>query len=172
MHKIITSLMAVLLLLALAGCTITDPEDATQSQDQQDPVATAPADPIVTTADPEQSDDDGEESTMLEYGDLISINDNRDSNGVVVVKAKVYPLPNGNFLVLQNYYNVIGLIQDHDFTDCEMQYWAVADIDGDEIKVISFTMPPELVAQVVDGGDMATQLEDLVEDLYVHSSLK
>lgn len=130
--------------------------------------APAPTETPPVTDEPKESAD----PVTLEYGDLLELNDNREAGGVVVVKAKISPLPNGNYMVSQNYYNVMDLIQNQGFGDCELQYWAVADFGDGEEKAISFTIPPELSAEIENGGDMSTQLPDLVSDLWLHSGLQ
>lgn len=109
----------------------------------------------------------------LKYGELLELNDNREAAGVVVVKAKIAASTTNELTVAQNYYNAVDLIQNQGFGDCELQYWAVADMsDGSEDKVISFTVPSDVVAQVSAGEVAATQLPDLVADLYILPSLK
>jgi len=183
MRVFLTSLLAVLLLFSVAGCTITDPEDTPPTQGQQvvtpqepgqtvEPTESASAMDATSSESPEQEPTDGEESG-LKYGELVSINDNRDSNGVVVVKAKITANLTNSLTVSQNYHNVVDLIQNQGYDDCELQYWAVADMSsGSEDKVVSFTVPKDLVSQIAAGDIAATQLGDLVEDFYIHPSLK
>ena len=108
----------------------------------------------------------------LKYGELLELNDNRETNGVVVVKAKIAPSSTNDLTVAQNYHNAVDLIANQGFADCEMQYWAVADMsDGSEGKVISFTVPADIVEKVASGDVVATQLPDLVSDLWILPSL-
>lgn len=108
----------------------------------------------------------------LKYGELLELNDNRETNGVVVVKAKIKPSSTNDLTVAQNYHNAVDLIANQGFADCELQYWAVADMsDGSEGKVISFTVPADIVEQVAGGDVVATQLPDLVTDLWILPSL-
>ena len=108
----------------------------------------------------------------LKYGELLELNDNREINGVVVVKAKIAPSSTNDLTVAQNYHNAVDLIANQGFADCELQYWAVADMsDGSEGKVISFTVPADIVEKVASGNVVATQLPDLVSDLWILPSL-
>ncbi|WP_286735213.1 hypothetical protein [Intestinimonas sp. UBA1698] len=116
----------------------------------------------------ETSENDG----GLKYGELLELSDNRETNGVVVVKAKIKPSSTNDLTVAQNYHNVVGLIANQGFTGCELQYWAVADMsDGSEGKVISFTVPADIVEKVSSGDVVATQLPDMVVDLWILPSL-
>ena len=103
---------------------------------------------------------------------MLELNDNRETNGVVVVKAKIAPSSTNDLTVAQNYHNAVDLIANQGFADCELQYWAVADMsDGSEGKVISFTVPADIVEKVASGDVVATQLPDLVSDLWILPSL-
>lgn len=119
-------------------------------------------------SEPVPSESDG----GLKYGELLELNDNRETNGVVVVKAKIAPSSTNDLTVAQNYHNAVDLIANQGFADCELQYWAVADMsDGSEGKVISFTVPADIVEKVASGDVVATQLPDLVSDLWILPSL-
>ena len=137
-------LLGALLLLALAGCG----SDAAQPAEQN---AGEPA---------------------VKYGELLELNDNRDEKGVVVVKAKIHPSTTNDLTVAQNFHNVVYLVENFGFDNCELQYWAVADMaDGSEGKAVSFTVPQDVVAQVAAGEVQATELPDLVADLWILPSL-
>ena len=118
--------------------------------------------------------DDVPEGTgpSAKYGELLDLTDNRAAGGVVVAKVKITPSTSNELTVSQNYHNVVDMIKNQGFSDCEFQYWAVADMaDGSEGKVVSFTVPADIVAQVASGDVVATQLPDLVTDLYILPSL-
>ena len=109
----------------------------------------------------------------MKYGELLELTDNRETNGVVIVKAKIAPNATNQLTVAQNYHNAVDLIAEQGYSDCELQYWAVADMtDGTEGKVVSFTVPSDVVSQVAAGEVAATQLPDLVTDLYILPSLQ
>lgn len=121
---------------------------------------------------PKSEPEPAETSGGLKYGELLELNDNRETNGVVVVKAKIAPSSTNDLTVAQNYHNAVDLIANQGFTDCELQYWAVADMsDGSEGKAISFVVPVDIVEKVASGDVVATQLPDLVSDLWILPSL-
>lgn len=179
----LASLLAAMFLFSLVGCTLTDPEDTTPAQSQQEITTQEPeqpAEPAESASAPEDAtpespdiEPNNDAENNLKYGELVSVNDNRTSNGIVVIKAKIAANITDSLTVSQNYHNAVDLIQNQGYADCELQYWAVADMSsGSEDKVISFTIPQDLVAQISAGDVVATQLGDLVEDLYIHPSLK
>lgn len=125
----------------------------------------------------QQSDDPASSSEnsgpAAKYGELLELNDNREASGVVVVKVKISASTTNDLTIAQNYHNAVDFIQNQGFDDCELQYWAVADMsDGSENKVISFTVPQDVVGQVAAGDVVATQLPDLVADLWILPSLQ
>lgn len=145
--KTCAALVAVLSLLALVGCGSGGSD----------------------TSQPSEQPTDG---PTIEYGELLELNDNREEEDVVVVKAKISPNITNDLTVAQNFHNAVDLIQNQGFSDCELQYWAVADMsDGSESKVISFTVPQDVVEQVVAGDVVATELPELVADLWILPSL-
>lgn len=108
----------------------------------------------------------------LKHGDLVSVN--YGGNGVVVVKGKIESLLTNDQTVKQNYFSVCDLIKNYGFDSCqELQYWAVANMtNGDESKVISFTLDQSTIESVANGSLVENQLGDYVLDLYIHPSLK
>lgn len=108
----------------------------------------------------------------LKNGDLVSVNYGGD--GVIVVKGKIKGLLTNDQTVKQNYFSVCDLIKNRGFDSCqELQYWAVADMtDGEEVKVVSFTLDRATIEGVANGNIIENQLGDYVSDLYIHPSLK
>lgn len=156
-RKVLVCLLSVLLLLSLAGCGSTEQDP--ELNDSQ------------PSGEVEQQPDEAS-GPSVKYGELLELNDNRETNGAVVVKAKITPSSTNDLTVAQNYHNVVDLIVNQGFADCELQYWAVADMsDGSEGKVISFTVPADIVEKVASGDVVATQLPDLVTDLWILPSL-
>lgn len=145
--KMCAVFLAALSLLALAGCG-SGGSDTSQAAEQ--------------SAD----------GPTVKYGELLELNDNREEKGVVVVKTKISPSTTNDLTVAQNFHNVVDLVENQGFGDCELQYWAVADMaDGSEGKAVSFTVPQDVVAQVAAGEVQATELPDLVTDLWILPSL-
>jgi hypothetical protein len=107
----------------------------------------------------------------LQHGELLSVIFN---DGVVVVKAKITPSMTNKLTVDQNYYNVADLIKEHGFDTCnELQYWAVADMsDGDESKVVSFTLNKDVITSVFNGNIVDNQIGKNASDLWVLPSLQ
>lgn len=110
------------------------------------------------------------DATQLEHGELL---DETFGDGYIVLKAKIKSSYSNEATVAQNYYNVCDYIQNNDMTDInEIQYWAVADMsNGEEQKVVSFTVPRETIELVLDGSIADNMLGNYVDDLYIHASL-
>lgn len=108
---------------------------------------------------------------QLQYGELLSVIYN---DGIVVVKAKIQPNLTNNMTIEQNYFNVGDLIKNHGFNTCEeLQYWAVADMtSGDEVKVVSFDLNKETIENLYNEKIFENQLEDYVDNLFIHASLQ
>lgn len=157
-RNVLACLLSVLLLLSLAGCG-----SAEQNPDPND---------SQISGEVEQQPEEAS-GPSVKYGELLELTDNREANGVVIVKAKITPNATNKLTVAQNYHNAVDLIAEQGYSDCELQYWAVADMtDGTEDKVVSFTVPSDVVSQVAAGEVAATQLPDLVTDLYILPSLQ
>lgn len=107
----------------------------------------------------------------LKYGELLSVNNSAGSTAVI--KAKIRPNLTNDLTIKQNYYNVCDLIQNQGFSIYqEIQYWAVADLtNGNEGKVISFTVPKAVIDRVAEGNFPENMLADYVEDLWILPSL-
>ncbi|NLK37963.1 MAG: hypothetical protein GX299_07755 [Epulopiscium sp.] len=122
------------------------------------------------------TDDTEEENTTdsweLKHGELVSLYSNPDT-GTVVIKAKISPSGTNNLTIKQNYLNMEDYVRTGGGDAYnEIQYWAVADMtNGEESKVISFTMDKDLIDKVADGTISATSFGDYVKDLYILPSL-
>lgn len=114
------------------------------------------------------------EHTLL-HGEVVSWNENEfDGKTVLVVKAKIQPNTTNQKTIDQNYYNVADIIrnQSGDAFD-EIQYWAVADMtNGEESKVISFTLESDAIRLIADGSIAENQIGEYTTDLFIHQSLK
>lgn len=107
----------------------------------------------------------------LLYGKLLNRTETDDT---LVIKAKITPSYNNEATINQNYYNVEHIIKNkggENFT--EIQYWAVADMsDGTEQKVVSFTVSKYVINMIAKGDIAANQMGNLVDDLFIHASLR
>lgn len=138
-----------------------------------DEVLLSPSSPVpnTTTGTEEATESQQEEAISLQYGELLSLH---EQDGIAVVKAKIAPSFSNSATVSQNYYNIEALVKKHGFDKYdEVQYWAVADMtDGSEQKVISFTVPHDILAKIAAGKLAINQLGSYVTDLWVHQSLR
>jgi len=106
----------------------------------------------------------------LRTGDLLSVTQN---GTVVVVKAKIQSNLTNKMTIDQNFSNVDDLIQNHGFDTCtELQYWAVADTNVGESKVISFTLDKASIDGIKSGSIVWTQLQERAIDLWILPSLR
>lgn len=105
------------------------------------------------------------------HGELISLEEN---DGVAVMKVKIKPSHDNEATINQNYYNVEEFVQKQNGDQYdEIQYWAVADMsNGNESKVISFTLDKETITALKEKKIFANQLGDYVTDLWILPSLK
>ena len=150
------------------------PEPDAESQGPSEPAEPETTDFVLDVGSLSDADvgplDTG--SLTLKNGDLVSVNYGGD--GVIVVKGKIKGLLTNDQTVKQNYFSVCDLIKNWGFDSCqELQYWAVADMtDGEEVKVVSFTLDRATIEGVANGNIIENQLGDYVSDLYIHPSLK
>ena len=138
-----------------------------------DEVLLSPSSPVpnTTTGTEEATESQQEEAISLQYGELLSLH---EQDGIAVVKAKIAPSFSNSATVSQNYYNIEALVKKHGFDKYdEVQYWAVADMtDGSEQKVISFTVPHDVLTKIAAGKLAINQLGSYVTDLWVHQSIR
>lgn len=156
----VAALIGLVVLLGVAGCG-----GSGESADQD----AAPA------AEEQEAAAKEESGPVLEYGELLELNENEiDGAAVAVVKAKIDSQASSKMTIDQNYYTVVDLIQNQGFDKYdEIQYWAVADMaDGSESKVISFTLEKELIDTIASGSFPANTLGERVTDLWILPSLE
>ena len=135
---------------------------------------------VIDDAQPAQ--DVTETSNRLFSGELLDLKKNcvnyadnlACAKTVMVMKARVTSGITNKITIEKNYYNVADYIQKNDMSDIdEFQYWAVADTtDGDEVKIISFTLTKTVIDGVKNGNILANELSDYVDDLWVLASLR
>jgi hypothetical protein len=150
---IIAVVIVILLLPAMAG------------GDDTETVEAAPVETESTAGIEEQGTD------YHEYGEQLSVIDNGD--GVCILKYKVQSQLTNALTIEQNYYNVCNFVtsgQADGFQ--ELQYWAVADTqDGQDTKIISFTVPADVIESIKSGNTLPNAIEDELSDLWVLPSL-
>jgi len=107
----------------------------------------------------------------LPYGTFLDI---QSSGSTVVVKAEITSSLTNTLTIEQNYFNACDLIRNQglDIYD-EVQYWAIHDMsDGTKSKVISFTVPKDVIDLIATTNFPDASLGDYVDDLWIHPALK
>lgn len=109
--------------------------------------------------------------SKLKFGELLDVNIN---DKILIIKAKISPSYNNKATIKQNGFNVEDIIlnQGGDLFD-EIQYWAVADMtNGDESKVISFTLTKDQINAVKNKQLLGNQIVDQANDVWILPSLR
>ena len=109
--------------------------------------------------------------SKLKHGELLDVNIN---DKILIIKAKISPSYNNKATIKQNGFNVEDIIlnQGGDLFD-EIQYWAVADMtNGDESKVISFTLTKDQINAVKNKQLLGNQIVDQANDVWILPSLR
>lgn len=109
--------------------------------------------------------------SKLKYGELLDVNIN---DKILIIKAKISPSYNNKATIKQNGFNVEDIIlnQGGDLFD-EIQYWAVADMtNGDESKVISFTLTKDQINAIKNKQLLGNKLVDQANDVWILPSLR
>ena len=91
----------------------------------------------------------------------------------MVLKAKIESNLTNKMTIQQNAHNVEDFILKNDMEGIkELQYWAVADMtNGEESKVISFTLNENMINSVKNKTLFAIDLIDNAKDIWIHPSL-
>lgn len=145
--------------------TIIEAEEAASETESEEPEVVEPV------AEEVESLPSATEVDSLYSGELLDI---INSDGVVVIKAKIGTSRGKDETIKKNYFNIEDYVKNHDmFGVTEIQYWAVADMqNGEEDRVISFTVPADLIERISGGRYAANQMGNDVEELWIHPSLK
>ncbi|MGU9052051.1 hypothetical protein ACV3XU_10690 [Clostridium perfringens] len=109
--------------------------------------------------------------SKLKHGELLDVNIN---DKILTIKAKISPSYNNKATIKQNGFNVEDIILNKggDLFD-EIQYWAVADMtDGDESKVISFTLTKDQINAVKNKQLLGNQIVEQANDVWILPSLR
>lgn len=114
-----------------------------------------------------------EPAPSIRFGEILDITEN-SYDKVVVLKVKIESNLTDKLTIAQNYYNACEFIRTYSGIDYDtLSYWAVADMtDGSESKVISFDVPAATIKGVLDETIVDIELENYVEDLWLHPSLR
>lgn len=144
--------------------TSIDEPDAGEPEDSQEDLPNSNDD-----ADPTS------DGFTLMFGELLDANPNGGVDGnTLVIKTKIEGQITNKLTINQNYHNIEDLVKNQgaDQFDC-IDYWAVADMtNGEEQKVVAFTVNSDTIKGIAEGYIVAIQLEDYVDDLFIHQSLK
>lgn len=112
----------------------------------------------------------------LEFGKLLDANPKGGINmDELIIKAKIEPSLTNQMTIDQNYLNIKNIILEQDGGKfSSIQYWAVADMnDGNEGKVISFTVDRDCIDAILDGLiASADSIEEYLTDLWILPSLE
>lgn len=99
-----------------------------------------------------------------------------EEEGLLVIKIKIKSSYSNKATRTQNYHNIDDIIKNQGGDKFkEIQYWAVADMkDGEESKVISFTLDEDLINKVANNNTnyLPTNIEDRLIDLWILPSLR
>lgn len=127
-------------------------------------------DPVVFDFSEEYYGDVDPQGLQLSHGDVVSILQNGD---VVILTAKVKENLTNKMIIDQNYYIVEDLIKDNGFNTCNrLKYMSVMDVDGDEMKVVSFDLNKEIIDKVYNEQIFGSQIGDNAENLWINNALK
>lgn len=126
--------------------------------------------PVVFDFSEEYYGDVDPQGLQLSHGDVVSILQNGD---VVILTAKVKENLTNKMIIDQNYYIVEDLIKDNGFNTCNrFKYMSVMDVDGDEMKVVSFNLNKEIIDKVYNEQIFGSQIGDNAENLWINNALK
>lgn len=126
--------------------------------------------PVVLDFTTEYFGDVDPQGLQVQHGEVQSILQNGD---IVIITCKVRENLTNDMIVKQNYYNVEKLITKNGFNTCNMlKYMAVMDIDGEEIKVVSFDLNKETIDKIYNEQIFGSQIADYTENLWINSGLQ
>ena len=129
----------------------------------------APA-PVVMDFSQENYGDVDPQGLKLAHGEILSITQN---GNIVVVKAKIPENLTNDMIIKENYYNVEKLITRNGFNTANLiQYWAVMDMSGMEIKVIYFDLDKSTIDGVYAERILGSQIGDYAKNLWIAPALK
>ena len=127
-----------------------------------------------STPEPTEKPTEKKEIKSLQHGKLVSVIEQPGNNRYIVIKAKIKPNLTNRMTINQNYFNIADVITKQGGNEYEtIDYWAVADMsDGEEAKVISFTLDSATIQGIYNGNIVTNQIGEYAKDLWIHPSLK
>lgn len=146
--------------------TSEKPVEATNASEKTETTPLSSENITSTITDAEET----ESKYKLKTGELLDV---KEIDNVLIIKAKITSQLTNKLTIAQNYHNVEDIIKNQGGDEfSEIQYWAVADMsNGEESKVISFTVSSEVIEGTSSGDIVAIQYPDLVTDLWILPSL-
>lgn len=125
---------------------------------------------LIATSGGDKDNDSNNTNNIL-HGELIEVNEYAD---LAVVKVKIDSSWNNEMTIEQNYFNVADLIKNKGYDKYnEIKYWAVGEAtNGEEIKLVQFTVNNDLITKIKNEQVLDSQLGDYVDDLWIHNDLK
>ena len=167
--------MALILLGIIGGLREKSPEKDTSSNG---PFSTVQATATLeATSSPESSLSEKpiKNGFTVLTGEVIDANPNGGVDGkTLVLKVKIQSLLSNKQTIQQNFHNVADIIKNQGGTSFScIDYWAVADMsDGQEQKLIAFTVDSDTIQAVASDQIVASELKNHVNNLFIHPSLE
>jgi len=163
---IVVGLFVALIIIALV---LPDNPARTDSP----PEISAEPSPVVTPHPTPTPEPDPLSSLKVKTGEILDV---KQTGDIVVVKVRVNQLLNNKQTINQNYFNACAIMRSlGDVPVSELQYWAVTPNNGKDVKIISFTVPGDVVSLISKSTPSTfadNSLPDYVTDLWVLPSLQ
>lgn len=106
----------------------------------------------------------------LQHGEVVSIN---ESPSVTVIKVKVSQSYSNKATVNQNYYNLEGIVKNSRYGLCdELQYWAVTEENGEDVKIFACDLSGSLMDAIRDGSVFGEYIGKYADNLWIHPGLQ
>lgn len=130
----------------------------------------------ITTSNFENITISNEPSLSLKHGELLNFLEDTSSDTnkfYCVIKAKINESATNQMTISQNFFNIEDFILNQNGNKYdEIQYWAVMDINLEEIKIISFTVDKNIINKIYNKEIPINQLQNYLSDYWVSSILE
>lgn len=117
----------------------------------------------------------GNSNNDVKHGELLSLIDGtssgRQAEEICVLKVKQKDISTALTIQNQAFDNVINFIKKDGSKYNEIQYWAVADINGTESKVISFTLNKDLISKINNNEIKLSDMKENVSDFWIYPNI-